>query len=92
MSWLSILTMTCDEATHLASCSMDSELTRRQRWGLQAHVAICKGCRRFQAQLRMLRQSLRRQVNAAGVDSLMPSDRLSTEGRERLKRALSTSD
>lgn len=92
MKWLRILSMTCDEATHLASQSLDRELSCRQRLALRVHVLYCVGCRRFQAQLRVLRQAVQQRLGAAGVDSLTPSTGLSPEARERIKRALSTLD
>lgn len=61
--------MKCIDATRLASESQDRDLSLAERTSLQMHLVICAGCRRFNAQLGVLRQALRR-VDALSEDGL----------------------
>lgn len=61
--------MKCIDATRLASESQDRELGLAERTSLQMHLVICAGCRRFNAQLGVLRQAMRR-VDALSEDGL----------------------
>lgn len=61
--------MKCIDATRLASESQDRDLSLPERASLQMHLMICTGCRRFNAQLGVLRQALRR-VDALSDDGL----------------------
>lgn len=61
--------MKCIDATRLASESQDRDLSLPERASLQMHLMICTGCRRFNAQLGVLRQALRR-VDALADDGL----------------------
>lgn len=66
--------MKCIDATRLASESQDRSLSLSEKASLQVHLLVCSGCRRFNDQLGVLRQALRR------VDTL--SDKgLDTAGR-----------
>lgn len=66
--------MKCIDATRLASESQDRELGLAERTSLQMHLVICAGCRRFNAQLGVLRQALRR-VDALSEDGLAPEQK-----------------
>ncbi|WP_040481953.1 zf-HC2 domain-containing protein [Luminiphilus syltensis] len=46
--------LNCHNATQLMSESQDRPLTRRERWGLAFHTAMCGACRRFQSQVAVL--------------------------------------
>jgi hypothetical protein len=63
--------MKCIDATRLASESQDRDLSLAERTSLQMHLVICSGCRRFNAQLGVLRQALRR-VDALSEKGLDP--------------------
>ncbi|HIV71885.1 MAG TPA: zf-HC2 domain-containing protein [Candidatus Aquabacterium excrementipullorum] len=65
--------MKCIDATRLASESQDRELSLAERASLQMHLVICSGCRRFNAQLGVLRQALRR-VDHLSEDGLASRD------------------
>jgi hypothetical protein len=51
--------LTCKDASHLISEREDRSLTWRERLGLRLHVWICANCRRFGAQMAMMRQALK---------------------------------
>jgi predicted anti-sigma-YlaC factor YlaD len=46
-------------AQHLASDYLDQQLTVRQQFGVRMHLMICRNCRRFVQQLKMVRDVLR---------------------------------
>lgn len=50
------MTFSCKQATRLLSAAMDRELTRTERWTLRWHTLKCAYCRRFEAQIGLLRQ------------------------------------
>ena len=81
-----ILTLHCDAASLLSSRELDESLPRLDQWALLCHVLVCKSCRRFRRQLRVIRQAVRnREQFFAEFDS--PQDGLSAEARFRIARA-----
>jgi predicted anti-sigma-YlaC factor YlaD len=53
--------LTCKElARQYASDYLDHELTPRQRFSVRVHLMLCRNCRRFINQLKMVRDVLRR--------------------------------
>jgi hypothetical protein len=53
-----ILSLRCDQAAQLASEALDRKLTFSERWALRLHSAVCRACRIFSRQLRMIRELL----------------------------------
>jgi hypothetical protein len=87
-SGVSLLGMTCREASRLASEEMDRPLTKRERWALGFHKFLCRNCRRFVGQISMLRSMaantpvhLREKIVAGTIQ-------LSAARRETIKRLL----
>jgi predicted anti-sigma-YlaC factor YlaD len=39
---------------------LDRKLTLAERWGMWLHLRICAACRRFERQMALLRQAMRR--------------------------------
>jgi hypothetical protein len=74
----------CREASRLQSEVLDHALTPLQRFGLRAHLLLCKWCRRYGKQIRFLRCAAHEHPDE--VTAATPST-LSPETRERLKRA-----
>ncbi len=86
---VSLLSLTCCEATRLASEGMDRQLSRRERWALRFHAFLCASCRRFEAQLKAIRAAtsmlpaeFRQKMSENGMH-------LSADRRETIKRLLS---
>jgi len=52
---LLILTLTCDQAAELMSRAQDITLSRSERWALSFHLLICRLCRKYKRQLKLLR-------------------------------------
>ncbi len=50
--------MTCKEASRLISEGQERPMKLMERWGLRIHLWICDNCRRFERQVRFLRQAL----------------------------------
>ena len=53
------MNLSCREASRLLSQGQDRELSLGERAALQAHLAICRGCRTLNAQIELLRRALR---------------------------------
>ena len=51
--------LSCKKATELMSEEQDRDLAFGEWTALQAHLAICSGCRAVSAQLKALRRALR---------------------------------
>ena len=54
------MNISCKEASRLISQAQDRELSLGERVALRLHLAICRGCRAFSAQLAFLRAAVRR--------------------------------
>ena len=83
-----LLGLSCREASRLLSESLDRGLTRRERWSLRLHTALCGACRKFARQCRLIRDAIalvRDALREAWSDS---AARLSAEKRAQLKRLL----
>lgn len=52
---LLILTLTCDQAAELMSRAQEVSLSRPERWALSFHLLICKLCRKYNRQLKLMR-------------------------------------
>ena len=53
------LMLPCKEATRLVSQGLDRRLGFGERVALRVHFAICGGCKNFDRQLKLLRESVR---------------------------------
>ena len=54
------LDYSCKESARLLSEKQDRSLTLPERTALQAHLAICRGCRALGGQMDFLRRAVRR--------------------------------
>ena len=85
---VALLSLSCCEAARLASEALDRDLTRRERWALRIHTFLCRGCRQFAAQLRVLRQALSAAPEQLRQQWHDGAAKLSPERREDIKRLL----
>jgi hypothetical protein len=79
------LSPSCRHASRLQSEALDRPLSRWERLGLSIHLMLCRMCRRYGRQLRVLQevsQAQARQQPGLDEKSLQPSS------RERMKAAL----
>ena len=78
--------MKCEDISWLVSHAHDRPLKFRERMSLRIHLWLCGNCRRFEQQIRLLRQGLGRLADRSGTAG---ADRaLSDEARDRIQRAL----
>ena len=75
----------CKEITQLVSEGMDRRLPWRKRLAIRLHLSLCRLCRRYEKQLRLLRAGTRRY---ADPEQNIAEKSLSTAARDRLSRAL----
>lgn len=83
-----LVSLSCDEASRLASAAFDGELSRNERWALRLHTLVCRNCHRLVKQLRSMR-ALLAQMPASSQQHLrgkMPQ--LSADRKEQIKRLL----
>jgi len=52
--------LSCKEITHLLSESQDRKLNLSEKFHLQMHLAMCKGCKNFKNKMNFLRAACKR--------------------------------
>ncbi|MHC4074098.1 MAG: anti-sigma factor family protein [Planctomycetota bacterium] len=52
--------MRCDQASRLISHSQEAPLNKAERWALSFHLLICRMCRKYKKQLKLMRNILGR--------------------------------
>jgi hypothetical protein len=75
----------CKDIAILISQSMDQRLPLTKRISIRLHVAMCSLCRRYEKQLRLLRESTGRYANP---DENEVEESLSPEAKARLQKAI----
>lgn len=80
--------LSCRDVTQLISESMDTSLPIGKRIGVRVHLLMCKFCARYERQLLLIREMLRRLVPEGGKDGGPAEETLSVEARERIKKSL----
>lgn len=77
--------LNCRETTRLISQSMDETLPWHRRLAIRVHLLYCVWCRRYAAQLRLLRQATR---ELPGEEAALVSQKLSSEAKEQMRARL----
>ena len=82
--------LSCNDVTRLISESMDHSLPLGKRVGVRLHLLICTFCARYERQLLLIRDTVRRL--AAMEDSYGPltGELLSEEAKGRIRKSLAT--
>ena len=83
-----LVNLSCEEASRLASESLDRELTRSERWALRSHAFLCRNCRQFVRQLTMMCELLSNMPAASHQHLREQLPQLSTERKQQIKRLL----
>ena len=81
--------LNCRQVTRLVSQGLDAKLSWPQRLGVRLHLLYCVWCRRYAAQLRILRKAgkqLASEMLETPVEKL--SDAAKDQLRARLRQAL----
>lgn len=73
----------CRDVSRKVSQGMDAPLPFHQHVAVRMHLAMCRYCRRFQRQLKMLRKLSRQNEASTTGESLSP------EAKKRIKKTLS---
>jgi hypothetical protein len=92
---LLILTLTCDQAAQLMSQMQEKPLNRSEQWALSFHLLICRLCRKYNRQLKLLRSIFTRMADSHIYEDAVPplmdpvqskafKDKLSKNIRENL--------
>ncbi len=77
----------CKEVSRLVSESMETKLPLRKRIGLWMHLSMCRLCRGFARQLRVI-QAAAKQHGESDDDTSLADATLSDDARERIRRAV----
>lgn len=80
--------LSCEEASQLASDSMDRDLTRSERWALRIHTFVCGSCRRLLQQLKILRAAAEKMPESAQQQLHEALPHLSAERKRQIKQLL----
>jgi hypothetical protein len=80
-----VLTLRCDAASELSSRELDESLSGLDRAALLCHILVCASCRRFRAQMRVIREAVRRRERFL-LETDSAEGRLSAEARYRIAR------
>ena len=83
---LQVLTLGCEAASELSSRELDESLLFLDRAALSCHVLVCKSCRRFRIQIRLIRKAIRRREQVLN-EMRSTEDCLSDEARKRIRLA-----
>lgn len=77
----------CKEVSRLVSESMETKLPLRKRIGLWMHLSMCRLCKGFARQLRVI-QAAAKQHGESDDDTSLADATLSDDARERIRRAM----
>ncbi len=69
---LRILTLRCDESSQLMSKSQETYLTKAERWALKLHLLICRSCRKYEKQLKILRAVFKKMAQPSTYETEVP--------------------
>ena len=82
--------LSCKDVTRLISESMDHSLPLGKRIGVRFHLLICKFCARYERQLLLIRETVRRLAAPEDTYVSLPGEPLSEEAKERIQKSLAS--
>lgn len=80
--------LSCKDVTRLLSESMDHSLPLGKRIGVRLHLLICKFCARYERQLLLIRETVRRLVATEGIPGEPTGETLSEDAKARIRNSL----
>jgi hypothetical protein len=83
-----ILTLRCDQASRLISFSQEAPLNKAERVALSFHLLICRVCRKYKKQLKLMRDILAK-LRESQLYDIMASSLLTKEQSKALKSRIS---
>jgi predicted anti-sigma-YlaC factor YlaD len=78
--------ISCDEASRLASKSLDTKLSTSEKMRLKMHLMACRFCRSFEKQIHAIRSIIRSKSKEIPEDT--EEKALTTEARARLENSI----
>jgi len=82
--------LSCKDVTKLVSESMDRSLPFGKRIGVRLHLLICKFCARYERQLLLVRETVRRLAATVEAPGEPSGETLSEEAKERIRKSIPT--
>jgi hypothetical protein len=83
-----ILTLRCDQASRLISFSQEAPLNKAERLALSFHLLICRVCRKYKKQLKLMRDILAKLTESRLYD-IVVSSMLTEEQSKALRGRIS---
>ena len=80
--------LNCIDASHVASEAQERSLSAVELIGLKFHLIICKGCRGFSLQLKLIRLACQRIDESKGVGAEAPG--LDPDAKSRILKELAS--
>ena len=80
--------LSCKDVTRLISESMDRSLPLGKRVGVRLHLLICNFCSRYERQLLLIRETVRRLAATVEAPGEPSGGTLSVEARERIRESI----
>jgi hypothetical protein len=80
--------LSCRDVTKLLSESMDTSLPIGKRIGVRVHLLMCKFCARYERQILLIRDTVRRIAATEEKPGEPPGETLSEESKERIRNSL----
>lgn len=80
--------LSCKDVTLLISQSMDTSLPIGKRLGVRLHLLTCSFCTRYERQLRLIRETLRRLTVSVDHPEEAAVENLSADARDRIRKSL----
>lgn len=70
---LLILTLTCDQASEFMSRAQEATLSRPERWALSFHLLVCRLCRKYHRQLKLLHDIMNKIADSRTYEDKTPT-------------------
>ena len=83
-----LVAQSCEQASRLASESLDRDLSWSELWGLRFHSFLCRSCRRMVRQLTMIRALLSKMPEASQQQLRENLPQLSADRKRQIKQLL----
>jgi hypothetical protein len=83
-----LVNLSCEEASRLASESLDRDLTWSERWALRFHGTLCRNCHRMIRQLATMRALLSNMPETSRHLLRQQLPQLSADRKQQIKQML----
>jgi len=89
MMMMKLLMGSCEEVTALYSESLDGKLSLKEKFTLRFHLSMCKFCKRYTTQVRMIRGWVHQYFGQNESPTAGNSEQLLQTTKERFKKKIS---